>query len=85
MVIAAAVTGFLAVRTWDQKISTVIPTMLLGNVIIFSLGLTWLHLSTGQSWSWTISKGLTPFIIGEALKIAIASTALPTLWKFVRK
>jgi biotin transport system substrate-specific component len=85
MVIAAAVTGFLAGRKWDQKISTVIPTMLLGNVIIFSLGLTWLHLSTGQSWSWTISKGFTPFVIGEALKIAIASTALPTLWKFVRK
>lgn len=85
MVIAAGVTGFLAGRKWDQKISTVIPTMLLGNVIIFSLGLTWLHFSTGQSWSWTVSKGLTPFIIGEALKIAIASTALPTLWKFVRK
>ena len=85
MVIAAGVTGFLAGRKWDQKISTVIPTMLIGNLIIFSLGLTWLHFSTGQSWSWTISKGFTPFVIGEALKIAIASTALPSLWKFVRK
>jgi len=85
MLIASAVTGFLAGRKWDQKIATVIPTMLIGTIIIFAFGLFWLHQSTGQTWSWTISKGLSPFIIGEIIKIAIASTALPTLWKFVRK
>ena len=85
MLIAAWVTGALAGRKWDQKISTVIPTMILGNVIIFSLGLIWLNISTKQSWRWTLEKGLTPFLLGEFLKIAIASTALPTLWKFVRK
>jgi biotin transport system substrate-specific component len=74
MLIAAWVTGALAGRKWDQKIRTVIPTMILGNVI-----------STKQSWRWTLEKGLTPFLLGEFLKIAIASTALPTLWKFVRK
>ena len=85
MLIAAWVTGALAGRKWDQKIRTVIPTMILGNVIIFSLGLIWLNISTKQSWRWTLEKGLTPFLLGEFLKIAIASTALPTLWKFVRK
>jgi biotin transport system substrate-specific component len=85
MLVASLVTGFLAGRKWDQKIATVIPTMLIGTVIIFSFGLVWLQHRTGQSWSWTVSKGLTPFILGEVLKIAIASTALPTLWKFVRK
>jgi len=85
MLISSAVTGFLAGRKWDQKIATVIPTMLIGTIIIFAFGLFWLHQSTGQTWSWTISKGLSPFIIGEIIKIAIASTALPTLWKFVRK
>ena len=85
MLVASAVTGYLAGRKWDQKIATVIPTMLIGSVIIFTFGLVWLQHSTSQSWSWTFSKGLTPFIVGEALKIAIASTALPTLWKFVRK
>ena len=85
MLVASLVTGFLAGSKWDQKIATVIPTMLIGTVIIFSFGLVWLQHRTGQSWSWTVSKGLTPFILGEVLKIAIASTALPTLWKFVRK
>jgi len=85
MLVAALVTGALAGRKWDQKIATVIPTMLIGTTIIFSFGLIWLQHSTGQSWSWTFSKGLQPFIIGEILKIAIASTALPTVWRFVAK
>ena len=85
MLVAATVTGYLAGRKWDQKISTVIPTMLLGNFIIFFFGLIWLKQVTDQSWEWTISKGFTPFILGEILKMAIASTALPSLWKLVRK
>ncbi len=85
MLVATWVTGALAGRKWDQKIATVIPTMLIGTTIIFTFGLFWLHQSTGQSWSWTFQKGLQPFVIGEAIKIAIASTALPTVWRFVSK
>ena len=85
MLVSSFVTGYLASRKWDQKIATVIPTMLIGTAIIFSFGLVWLQHRTGQSWSWTFSKGFTPFLLGEVLKIAIASTAFPTLWKFVRK
>ena len=57
--------------------------LLIGDAIIFSLGLIWLHQYTGKDWAWTFSAGLTPFIFGEILKIAIAGTSLPTLWKFV--
>lgn len=85
MFVASAVTGLLAGRKWDQKVATVIPTMLIGTAIIFAFGLIWLQHFTNQSWSWTIAKGFTPFIFGEVLKIAIASTALPTVWKLVRK
>jgi biotin transport system substrate-specific component len=85
MLISTLVLGALAGRKWDQKIKTVIPTMIIGNFIIFSAGLFWLHQYTGQNWSWTFEKGLTPFIFGEVIKIAIASTALPVLWRFVSK
>ena len=85
MLIASLVLGALAGRKWDQKIKTVIPTMIIGNVIIFTAGLIWLHQYTGQSWSWTIDKGLTPFILAEFIKIAIASTALPAVWRLVAK
>jgi biotin transport system substrate-specific component len=85
MLLSALVLGALAGRKWDQKIKTVIPTMIIGNVIIFSIGLIWLHQYSGQSWSWTIEKGLTPFILAEFIKIAIASTALPAVWRLVAK
>ena len=84
MLFASAITGALAGRKWDQKITTAIFAMLIGNIATFTVGLIWLHHVTVQSWSWTISKGLTPFLLGELIKIAIASTTLPTLWRFVR-
>jgi biotin transport system substrate-specific component len=83
MLLATALTGFLAQRKWDQKIRTVVPTMILGDILVFGCGMYWLHHVAGQSWSWTFSKGFTPFLLGEVIKIAIASTALPACWKLV--
>jgi biotin transport system substrate-specific component len=85
MLVATFVLGQFARFRLDQKFLTALPSMLVGTVITFSFGLIWLHQYTGQSWSWTISAGLTPFIIGEALKIAIAGTSLPAVWRFVNR
>ena len=85
MLLASLITGYLAGRKWDQKIFTVIPTMLIGDLVIFSAGLLWLHHSLHASWATTFKFGFTPFICGEVIKIAIASTAMPTLWRFVPK
>lgn len=85
MLIASLVTGYLAGRKWDQKILTVIPTMLIGDLIIFTAGLIWLHHSIHANWATTFKFGFTPFVWGEMIKIAIASTAMPTLWRFVPK
>jgi biotin transport system substrate-specific component len=85
MLISSLVLGALAGRKWDQRIKTVIPTMIIGNSIIFAIGLLWLNQYTGQTWLWTFEKGFTPFIFGEIIKIAIASTALPAVWKYVAK
>lgn len=85
MVVASFITGALAGRRWDQRFATAIPTMLLGNVIIFGFGVTWLHAVTDKSWSWAVSAGLTPFILGEVLKIAIAGTSLPLVWRKIQK
>ena len=85
MLIASFVLGKLAERRLDQKFITSLPAMLLGNVIIFTFGLIWLHQYTGQDWAWTFNAGLTPFVLGEILKIAIAGTSFPILWRFVQK
>ena len=85
MLVATLVLGQLARFRLDQKFFTALPSMLIGTIITFVFGLIWLHQFTGQSWSWTISAGLTPFLIGEALKIAIAGTSLPIIWRLVNR
>lgn len=83
MMIATYLLGILAKRRLDQRFLTALPSMLLATLAIFSCGLLWLHQFTGKDWAWTINAGLTPFIFGEAIKIAIAGTSLPALWRFV--
>jgi biotin transport system substrate-specific component len=85
MLLASYISGSLAQKKFDQKFLTVIPSMLISTVAIFTCGFLWLHHATSQSWSWTIAHGLTPFIAVEALKIAIASTSLPVVWRFITR
>ena len=85
MLLASLITGYLAGRKWDQRVTTVVPTMILGDLVIFSAGLFWLHHSIHATWATTFKLGFTPFILGEVIKVAIASTAMPTLWRFVPK
>ena len=85
MMVATFLLGILANRQMDQRFLTALPTMLIGTLTIFTFGLVWLHHFTGNDWNWTISAGLTPFIFGEILKILVAGTSLPVVWRFVNK
>ena len=85
MLIASFVLGYLADRKADQKFRTSFPALLLGDVIIFTFGLLWLQQTLDLSWSKTIAAGFTPFILGEALKIAITATSLPLVWRRISR
>lgn len=85
MLVATYVVGQLARLRLDQKFLTALPSMLIGTVITFGFGLVWLQQYTGKDWAWTINAGLTPFIVGEVLKIAIAGTSLPIIWRLVNR
>lgn len=85
MVLTALVLGYLANKKWDARFRTALPAMLIGEVLTFIPGLIWLQHATGQNWSWTISKGFTPFILGEAIKLSLAAVTLPAIWKVVDK
>jgi len=85
MLVASFVLGYLADRKADQKFTTSFPALLLGDAVIFAFGLVWLHLSLDLSWAKTIAAGFTPFILGEALKIAITATSLPLLWRRISR
>lgn len=80
MLVAAAVVGWLADRGWDRNAVKSIPTMVLGNVVIYAFGATWLahalDLSAGQAWH----LGVKPFLWGDAIKILLAAGLLPAAW-----
>lgn len=81
MLVAALILGALADRKADQKFKTSFPALILGSAIVFAFGLTWLHAVLEISWGQTIALGLTPFIFGEFIKIAITATSLPLIWR----
>lgn len=85
MLFASLLLGYLADRKADQKFRTSFPALLLGDLVIFTFGLLWLHASLDMTWSATFKAGFTPFILGEALKIAITATSLPLVWRRISR
>jgi biotin transport system substrate-specific component len=55
--------------------------MILGNLVIYALGVTWLANFAGVDLPTALGFGLWPFLIGDALKIALAAGLLPAAWK----
>jgi biotin transport system substrate-specific component len=85
MFVASLLLGYLADRKADQKFKTSFPALIFGSVIVFTFGLIWLNVSLNLTWAQTISAGLTPFIFGEVIKIAITATSLPLIWRKISK
>ena len=81
-VFAAAVTGWLAERKWDRQVSTTAIAMLLGNIAIYVPGILWLGSIVGWDKP-VLAWGLTPFILGDLLKIAIAMALFPSVWRLI--
>ncbi|MFI1676868.1 MULTISPECIES: biotin transporter BioY [unclassified Streptomyces] len=83
MLLAATVVGALARRGGDRSVLRTAGTMVLGSAIIYAVGVPYLAAATGMSMTQAVAAGLTPFLIGDALKAALAMGALPTAWKFL--
>jgi len=79
---ASFVTGWLAEKGWDRKPALSICAMLIGEVILFSMGTAWLSYFIGLK---AFIAGVIPFIPGEAVKIACASALLPAGWNVLQK
>lgn len=80
---AAAVCGYLAGRGADRSVLGSVPAMIVGEIIIYAFGLTWLALDLHLGASATLKEGFTPFVAGDAIKAAIAAGLLPAAWKLV--
>ncbi len=80
-VVAAAAIGLLAERKQDRTIATALPAFLAGSFVIYLFGVGWLMVSLQTDHTDALVKGLVPFVVGDLLKVALAGTLLPAVWK----
>lgn len=86
--VAAAIVGSAAERGWDRSIVKLALAMIVADALLLALGALWLAffavlpngatgIGLGRAWA----AGVQPFLLGEALKIAIAALAVPMAWR----
>lgn len=83
-VVAAWATGFLAERGWGKGFVSTTLAMVIGNAIIYALGLLWL----GSLLGWDkpiLAWGMIPFLLGDGTKILLAVIIMPMAWKLIGK
>jgi len=81
-VLAILALGYAARQGWDRSIGKMALAMVLGNVLIYVPGLIWLAMLYGTDapiFTW----GLTPFLLGDLVKLALAALLLPAVWGLV--
>ena len=83
-VLAAGVVGWLAERGWDRRPIRTALEMVIGNLMIYALGVVWLAVFLGDLQT-ALVKGMLIFIVGDLIKIAIATMALPGGWALARR
>lgn len=88
-IVAAAVVGRLAEYRHDRHVLTSVAAMTLGSMIIYVCGATWLAinlgipLATGEQNA--ISLGVTPFLVGDVIKMCLAGLATASTWRFINR
>jgi biotin transport system substrate-specific component len=83
-VVAGAVVGRLAELGWDRKIGGSIAAMLLGNLVIYLIGIPWLMAAARLNLDDGLRYGLWDFLPGDLIKVAVAAALLPVGWWLVR-
>ncbi len=78
--VAGSLVGRLAELGWDRKIIGALGAMAIGNVVIYLIGVPWLMAVAHYDLTTGITKGLTPFLLGDALKLILAAAAFPVAW-----
>lgn len=83
-IVASALIGYLAERRADRNFASSLSAMAMGTVVIYVFGVAWLAhkvnvpVATGDTNA--ISLGVTPFLIGDLLKMLVAGSLAPAAW-----
>tara|TARA_B100000029_G_C17567140_1_gene955427 strand:- start:1723 stop:2280 length:558 start_codon:yes stop_codon:yes gene_type:complete len=82
-ILAMGIIGWLAERRWDRSVPSIVGAMLIGEAIIFSVGIAWLASLIGIDRA--LQAGLYPFIAAEVFKIVLAAATIPLIWRRLAK
>lgn len=83
-VLATLALGWAARAGWDRSVLKMALAMLIGNALIYLPGVAWLAMLYAENGlGWAINAGLTPFLVGDALKLGLAALLVPGLWKAI--
>lgn len=83
-VVASGIVGRLAELGWDRNILGGLGAMLLGSAAIYGIGVPWLAVTYyGGDLQQGITNGLLPFLLWDAVKLALAAATFPVAWWFV--
>lgn len=80
-VLAAPLAGALARRGADRGPLRTAGIMLLGNAVIYAVGLSYLAHDLGIGLDKAYEIGMKNYLLGDSLKIALAMGLLPAAWK----
>jgi len=84
-VIAAGLVGRLAELGWDRAFAGSLAAFTLGTLVIYLVGVPWLAVSLGVSAREAADLGLTPFLVGDALKLLVVAGIFPAAWWVIGK
>ena len=80
-VVAAILVGAMARRGADRTVGRSAALMVVGNLVIYAIGVPYLAISIGVGPGEAVALGLLPFLVGDGLKILLAAGLLPAAWR----
>ncbi|MGZ4530845.1 MAG: biotin transporter BioY [Mycobacteriaceae bacterium] len=78
---AALLVGAASRRGADRSIPRELGVLTLASLVIYLMGAGWLAVVTGMTAAQAFAAGVAPFVAGDAVKLGLASVALPAAWK----
>lgn len=83
--VAAGVVGWLSERRADRHVLSTAAQFVIGSVIVYAIGATWLAIDLHLSMSQALRLGVRPFLATDAIKAGLAALVLPTAWALIGK
>lgn len=83
--LAAWIAGFVSEKGWGQSVTRTVAGLALALAVILLGGWSWLVAGIRLTPSQAFAAGVAPFLIGDALKLALAASLLPAIYRMMNR